>query len=173
MSRPVVHILIGPSGCGKSTWAMDFASRYPTTLIVSADHYHMVEVGFQQWVYKFDPAKASMAHSTCLNQFLHAIVNGEYSHVIVDNTNISLWERQNYVQAAINAGCKVEFEVWKVETIDEIKLCAARNKHGVPLGVIADMALRFDFDPSQIPGEHKVSRYHGDQFQTLSFSEPS
>lgn len=173
MSRPIVHILIGPSGCGKSTWADRFVAHYPTTLIVSADHYHMVQVG-DEWVYKFDPSKAGMAHSACLNRFLRAIgPDCDCSHVIVDNTNISLWERQNYIQAAINAGCPLEFEVWKVETTEEIKLCAERNRHGVPIGVIADMALRFDFDPEQIPDTRKVVRYHGDQFQTLNFKEPT
>lgn len=174
MQRPVVHILIGPSGSGKSTWAKEFASRNPDTVIVSADHYHMVPLGIgDELVYKFDPSKAPMAHSQCMNKFLKEIVMLDVQHVIVDNTNISLWERQNYVQAAINAKCRVEFEIWKVETVDEIKLCASRNVHGVPIGVIADMALRMDFDPEQIPGEHKVYRYHGDQFQTLGLKEPS
>jgi len=174
MSKPVVHILIGPSGSGKSTWACEFATRHSNVLIVSADHYHMVQVDEENQVYKFDPSKAGLAHAACMNRFLQGIgPDSKCSHVIVDNTNISRWERQNYVQAAVNAGCQLEFEIWKIETIAEIKLCAQRNKHGVPIGVIADMALRFDFDPEQIPGDRKSYRYHGDQFQTLSFKEPS
>ena len=161
MSNPVVHILIGPSGSGKSTWARQFCERHPKALVVSADHYHLVRVD-GNWVYKFDPTKSPMAHSACMNSFLWAIVHPEqHSHVIVDNTNISMWERQNYIQAAVNAGCQLEFEIWKIETIDEIKLCAQRNVHGVPIGVIADMALRLDFDPEQIPGDRKSYRYHG------------
>lgn len=178
MSKPVVHILIGPSGSGKSTWAKAFCEHKVgcAIYVCSADRFHMVQVeedGYVREVYKFDPSKAAMAHSQCMNEFLKAIASPDIDHVIVDNTNISLWERQNYIQAAFNAGCQLEFEIWLVNTIDEIKLCAKRNVHGVPLGVIADMALRFDFDPEQIPGDRKSYRYHGDRTQTLSFRGPA
>lgn len=149
---PQVIILVGPSGCGKSTWANKFladnAGKFG--VICSADHYHMIEVDGKP-VYKFDPAKAPMAHSACLNKFLKNIVRTELHYVIVDNTNISEWERQNYVQAAINAGCQVRFEVWTVGTVLQIQRCSQRNAHGVPMGVIADMALRYETPSGEFP----------------------
>lgn len=149
-------ILVGVPGCGKSSWAKEFIEgematlndnpRYFNAVICSADEGHMVD-----GVYKFDPAKAPMAHAECLNKFIRAIVSKSVTHVIVDNTNISKWERMNYEQAAANVGANIVYQVWRCETIEQIKLCAGRNSHGVPVGVIADMALRFDTpDPHEI-----------------------
>lgn len=146
---PKVILMVGPSGVGKSSWVTQF-SEFRHTIVCSADRYHMVDVvdehGMVTEVYKFDPTKASQAHSHCMREYLRALQNPKVDYVIVDNTNVSQWERQNYVAAAISHKLEIQYVVWKIRTIEEVKLCAARNKHGVSPGLVADMALRQDFD---------------------------
>lgn len=139
-----VVMMVGVSGSGKSTLVKKLAQEYGA-IVVSADNFHVGPDG-----YKFDPARAAMAHSDCFNAFLYAL--RDQQSVIVDNTNISLWERQNYADAADMAGAILDYHVFVCDTVEKIKLCARRNVHGVPIGVIADMACRFDLVPgSTVP----------------------
>jgi tRNA uridine 5-carbamoylmethylation protein Kti12 len=141
---PQVIINVGVPGSGKSTWTDKFIEQCDengsTVVVCSADKFHEDEFG----VYKFDPAKAGMAHALCLNKFLKAIVASSVDFVVVGNTNITAWERMNYVEAACIAKCDVLYNVWPCMTIEQLRICAARNSHGVPLGVIADMACRYE-----------------------------
>lgn len=150
MDKTVI-ILVGPSGCGKSSWANSFVhealERGEAAVVCSADDSHMYDDGAGGLTYVFNPAKAPMAHSDCMNKFIKALADQETTYIVVDNTNISRWERQNYAEAARLVGAELRYEVWKPLSVNDIKTCAARNAHGVPQGVIADMALRFDFDP--------------------------
>jgi len=145
-----VYILVGPSGSGKSTWVAEFLAAGREALVCSADDFHMVDVfepdGGSRKVYKFDPAKAGMAHSSCLNLYLKGLQSPTIENIVVDNTNVSQWERQNYVAAAILMDVSIHYVVWTVRTVEEIKRCAARNQHGVSPGIVADMAVRQDFD---------------------------
>lgn len=134
-------IMVGVPGSGKSTLVKNLDA-----VVCSADDYHIGLDG----VYKFDPSKAAMAHSDCFNKFLNALA--EQQSVVVDNTNISIWERQNYEAAASLAGAMIEYHVFVCDTVAKIKLCAQRNVHAVPVGVIADMACRFDFDECDVIG---------------------
>lgn len=145
-----VYILVGPSGCGKSTWVHEFKAAGREVLVCSADDFHMVDVfqpdGSSSRVYKFDPAKAGMAHSSCLNLYLKGLRSPTIENIVVDNTNVSQWERQNYVAAAMLVNALIVYVVWTVRTVEEIKLCAGRNSHGVSPGIVSDMAVRQDFD---------------------------
>ena len=147
-----VMILSGPGGCGKSTWAK---RDHPDAIVCSADHYFACpETG----EYKFDPTKLAIAHSNCLNKFLNELRFSE-GDIVVDNTNISHWERQNYVDAAqivrTARGEAVEIEVhtWQVETVREIWTCAKRNSHGVSVEIVAKMALNHEISPGPM---HKI-----------------
>lgn len=139
--------MVGVSGCGKSTWVEEFVKDLPQTqnvVVCSADDGHMYDDGAGGLTYVFNPAKAPMAHSDCLYKFTRAIGDPSVTHVIVDNTNVSTWERQNYAEVASLFEAKIVYLVWQCETIQQVKLCASRNKHNVPAGVIADMALRYE-----------------------------
>ena len=132
-----VAILVGVSGSGKSTLVAQLQQQNDC-VIVSADHEHMVD-----GVYKFDPARIGIAHSNCMNKFIAAVASNT-DYIVVDNTNLTNWERQNYVAVAQLAGYRVAFHVFECKTVEQIKLCASRNSHGVPQAVIADMALRYE-----------------------------
>lgn len=133
-----VIILAGPSGVGKSTFINELKSPSGIKTICSADHFF---VNRDTGEYEFNPSKLAEAHSECMTMFIKAIVSGE-SMVIVDNTNLDYWERRNYILIAKSQDYEVEEHHFPIATIRELKICAARNQHGVPVGVIADMAMR-------------------------------
>ena len=150
-----VHIMRGPSGSGKGTFVRD--NLLPAK-VVSADHYFLVPCGMdvsdnavhnedgQLCEYRFDPMKIGLAHNDCFNRFLKALAEGEET-IVVDNTNIHLWEFQNYIVAAEMMGYEVRVTAFKPQTIADIKLCAGRNSHNVPIEVVAKMCYEFENHP--------------------------
>lgn len=127
-SMKTVHIMVGPSGSGKTTLAKDLGARLrnpPYPLVrVSADHFFEDDSG----EYRFDPSKLGAAHEQCALGFVTAITTGNKAHVIVDNTNLTNIERAPYYLMARARGYRVVFHV--VHT--PIRVCQARNVHGVP-----------------------------------------
>lgn len=135
-----VLIMVGIPGCGKSTVAEQYRKQFDG-VVVSADHY-FINPCTQE--YEFDPKQLPQAHSACMCRFIKAI--GPYSDkdtVVVDNTNLHVWEWRNYYDLAKAFGFKVEFHVWEATELWQVRLCAARNTHGVPLEAVARMALAY------------------------------
>ena len=66
------------------------------------------------------------------------------SPIVIDNTNVRLWEMRAYVKAAIAHGYSVEFVTpatkWAWNPVE----CSRRNTHGVPLAAIERMAQAFE-----------------------------
>lgn len=134
-----VHILVGPSGSGKTTWANNFlhqeGAEYRFVVLCSADEFRMV--GEE---YVFDPTKTAEVHSQCFNKFLLALQRNDVTDVVVDNTNIHAWERQNYIEAARIARAEIMLHVWEITFTRDIVNAAARNSHGVDLAIVARQA---------------------------------
>jgi tRNA uridine 5-carbamoylmethylation protein Kti12 len=144
MANAQVYILRGPSGSGKSHYGKNLVYKYDgkrKKVIVSADHFFN---NFDRSDYNFNPALLPLAHSECFLRYLWAIADDDIGLVIVDNTNIHLWEFQNYVQAAKICGCFVTIVECVPETIEEMKVCIFRNQHSVPAEVIAKMCIEFE-----------------------------
>ena len=156
MSKGKVILVRGVSGSGKSHYVGELRSKYekltgsgPDFDICSADHFFMqmipsVDLGKapSRMEYVFDPTKLGQAHVYCFSRFLDAIKDGT-SVVVVDNTFIHHWEMKNYVKAANFADYDVEYHEFRVETIDQLRMIAARNVHRVPAEVVAKMAMEF------------------------------
>ena len=132
-----VIVLSGPSGSGKTTWAR---KNHPDAVVCSADHFFIDE---DTGEYHFDPSKIAIAHSECMQAFLMNLQRDD-GVIVVDNTNIRHWERQNYITAAKNAGWEVEQEFFNVKSVEAIRMCAKRNSHGVPTDVVARMAIEHE-----------------------------
>jgi predicted kinase len=150
----LVIIMRGPSGSGKSTYAKNYGFdnntgvRTPSVVTVSADDFFMQlnpETG--QAEYMFNPMQLGEAHSQCLRNFLSAIQK-EAQCIIVDNTNIHLWEYAAYVQIAKMHGYKIKIVQFVPKTIEDIKTCIERTQHGVPTEIIARMCVEFEEDTS-------------------------
>ena len=136
-----VIILVGASGCGKSTWAqayIDGVQRLELetkATVVSADHYFTQPDGS----YQFDGSKLATAHAQCKKNFILALQES-VDLVIVDNTSTRKWERQDYVQEALNH----DYSVWLSVFDTPAEVCAKRNTHGVSLEACQKMTARID-----------------------------
>jgi len=129
-----VYILRGPSGAGKSTYIQKNLEGIP---VVSADHFFM-----NDGEYDFNPSLLAQAHNECLGRFISFVENG--GDVVVDNTNIHIWEFANYDHIANMLGYKVVLVEFRVRTVEGIQKCAERNAHGVPADIVARMAMNFE-----------------------------
>lgn len=126
-----VFILSGVSGSGKSTYAKQLIEGARSFGIGSADDFFM-----KNGVYLFDPAKLPEAHNGCFRAFITKVqMNTDL--VVVDNTNTTVAEIAPYVLGATAFGYEAEILTFlpspKETSIEYIKKCAARNKHGVSL----------------------------------------
>lgn len=131
MTRKVIVLQAVP-GSGKSTFA---AQHWPDAYKVSADDFHMVD-----GVYCFDPTKAGEAHAACLRKFTGCVTKmgrgpEPVREVVVDNTNIHLWEMAPYVALANAYKWDVEIHTLKVHP----EISGPRNIHGVPQPVVDRM----------------------------------
>ena len=120
--------------------------RYPVASdakIFSADDAFMVD-----GVYRFDSARIPFAHRECFRKFIGAVSceSVQPECIIVDNTGICAWELSPYCLAGEALG----YDVTIVEMrFRNVRVCAERNLHGVPLRTIERMAesLRMEFLP--------------------------
>ena len=167
-----VYILRGIPGSGKSSYVRDMvkAGKFDTDQVhvASTDDYFMklepenphVDGGRKRRVYRFDPTLLPRAHADCMRGFLN-VLNLGVEIVVVDNTNIHRWEYQNYELSARLAGYEVHIVEVMPLTVDELRVCAKRNTHGVPVDVVARMAMEFEYDTRaekvrpKIPGAPK------------------
>lgn len=127
-------IMRGLPGSGKSTLASGLGVVYST------DDFFVGGDG----VYRFDPAKLGEAHAW--NQVrMREALRGE-GPVVVDNTNIRLWEMAPYVAMAEEAGWAVEVAAPSTPWARDPVECARRNSHGVPLATIERMLAAWESD---------------------------
>lgn len=120
----------GLPGSGKDTYIKNRWSDRKGVSVCSADDYFMVD-----GQYKFDASMLGMAHATCMRKFLHDLAS-DVETVIVNNTNINVWEISPY--AAVAAAMGYQFEI--IELKAQIEHCIARNTHGVSAQQIGAMA---------------------------------
>lgn len=140
-----VVIMRGPSGCGKSTKVSQLQENSSDCVVVSSDFFFedINEEGLR--VYNFDQSELGKAHSFCLSCFICAVYEN-HELIVVDNTNIHLWEYENYIKIAEKNGYKIEIYEAYVEKIEDIKACVSRSQHNVPPEVIVRMCIEFEKD---------------------------
>lgn len=127
-----VTVLRGISGSGKSTFTK---KNHPNAVVCSADNFFIDKEGN----YNFDPRKLSEAHRYCMSTFLTALEEGK-EDVVVDNTNIRLWEASPYISVAAAKGYTVKVVRFNVPA----KLAAFRNVHQVPSATVHRMIKDFE-----------------------------
>lgn len=127
-------IMRGVPGSGKSTWIKNNYPdpEYPKMQeIFSADHYHINDAG----VYEFKPENIRKAHNHCLIYFTQMSSLGSGTTLIVDNTNIRVWEIAPYYRLAEAFGYDVEI----IHVHADPVVAAKRTIHGVPPGRVLEM----------------------------------
>jgi predicted kinase len=137
-----LYILCGVPGSGKSQWAMQKLQEpaHEETVICSANGYFVQPDG----AFAYDRAKLSAAHEHCMRSCAEQIVHYGAPIVIIDNTNMTRWERSPYDLLGRAHGYEVNFVYFHCDP----EVAANRNIHGVPLETIHRMlARREDFLP--------------------------
>lgn len=139
MTRPKIVIMRGCSGSGKSTFVDKLirTGKLGEAVVCSADHYFL-----KRDEYIFDPTQLQDAHAACFQLFLEclsAVGKGTalwdgYDSIVVDNTNMRLWELSPYRAAALALTPDSPIEYYEI--VGEPDVCFERNAHGVPLSSI-------------------------------------
>jgi hypothetical protein len=141
-----VKIMRGIPGSGKSTWMNDFIqSSSGGCFVCSADLFFMDDHKFGS-VYKFDASKLGAAHKWCFEQFLAEM--NQNSFLLVDNTNIRIWELAPYYRLSEVLDGDVEI----IQMVCDPNVAAGRNEHGVP----RDKVLKMYNALEPLPDHYKV-----------------
>jgi predicted kinase len=146
MSDHRIVFMRGLPGCGKST---EIQKRFPGAkpapqakitdpVICSMDHYFLDSVGD----YVFDLKRIGAAAAFCQKHVFWSLLRGR-DLIIVDNTHTQHWEMDLVKTMARAYG-------YLIETVDLFdgglsdEELAARNAHGVPVEIIAQMRARWE-----------------------------
>lgn len=121
LAKLIVEKLIGPS-----------PSNYKNH-VFSSDDYFMV-----RGKYQYDPAYISYAHAWNQKRVQESAILG-VSPIIIDNTNIEIWEMRPYVIDALRNGYFIEVVEPMTPWAKKPKTLFNMNKHKVPLQTLKRM----------------------------------
>lgn len=138
------YINRGLPGSGKSYYTKKIQENFNDVVICSADDHFIQEDGS----YQFNPYEIALAHQKCQFKFFDAISKGVET-VVVDNTNVCLWEFTNYYQQAVFFGYRVIIVDLHPSTEQEARAMLERNSHGVPVELGLGMFKRWQVTPDR------------------------
>ncbi|XP_050068313.1 uncharacterized protein LOC126556833 [Anopheles maculipalpis] len=138
----VMVLMRGAPGSGKSTLSRTLIDHTSggdyRNHIFSADDYFMLN-----GVYKYQPDGLEAAHRFNQQNVLSKARDG-WSPIVVDNTNIRLWEMYPYVQIAADHGYFLDVLEPATHWRNNSRSLAIRNTHGVPEPKIRNMLQNFE-----------------------------
>jgi len=136
---PTMTLCIGLPGSGKSFKAAKLAEKTNAKIFSTDDYWFLND----PTVYAFDFKKIKEAHRWNQERTEREMERGERD-VIIDNTNLTNWERAVYLALAEEYGYDVDIAVSDAPWAFDPEECAARNTHGVPLSVIENMLRKME-----------------------------
>lgn len=132
-------IMRGLPGSGKSTLAREMKGA--RGVVLSTDDFFCDKHG----KYIYEPAKIGEAHQWNQHRASLRLKQGK-SPIIIDNTNLQVWEMKPYVKMALQYGYDVELldadTPWRLNA----KELGKRNSHGVPTKKIEEMKERYELN---------------------------
>ena len=134
-------LMRGVSGSGKSTLAEKICAEQDFAVIVSTDHFFMVE-----GEYRFDPKRLGEYHAANVKRTEDAMVE-RCPCIIVDNTNTQAWEMKPYVELAVKHGYSVKIAEPEPVTFDELMARQAQRadqNKALPAEVVQRMLNRYE-----------------------------
>ncbi len=134
-----VYLMRGLPGVGKSFWVR---KNLPTATVLSTDDLMTTLDG----KYDFQKDLLPRYHNQILARYIQILSTDERSHIeslVVDNTNIRLFELAPYYRVAEALCHEVEI-VWVQAAL---ATCVERNVHGVPPETLQAMACSFEAVP--------------------------
>jgi len=134
-----LYLMRGLPGSGKSTVAKKLAHN---GIILSTDNYWM-----SNGQYQYDPAEITTAHQWNQERANEAMMQG-VSPIVIDNTNVQLWQMKPYVESALKYGYEVKFAESNTPWKSNAEELAKRNQHDVPQDVIEQMIVNWDKNPT-------------------------
>ncbi|GIX82485.1 NEDD4-binding protein 2-like 2 [Caerostris extrusa] len=133
-------ILRGLPGSGKSYLAKYLASLDDHCIILSTDDFFNCN-----GKYVFNWTRLEAAHNWNQSRAKQAVLDGR-GPIIIDNTNIEVWEMMPYVSMAKQFGYRLEIlepgTPWKFE----VSTLADKNTHGVRNEKIAKMLAKYQYN---------------------------
>lgn len=143
--QKMMIIMRGAPGCGKSTMASALLRQIgllegynAKEFIFSSDDFFLSRRG-----YKFDRNLLPDAHEWNKKK-VHSKAAAGWSPIIVDNTNIMVWEMQPYVQIAVSHGYLLEILEPQTSWCKSASKLSQRNVHQVPKENIQRMLDRYE-----------------------------
>ncbi|SPP76392.1 NEDD4-binding protein 2 [Drosophila guanche] len=141
----VMIIMRGPPGSGKSTLAESLLRQCRLLehndvldFVYSTDDYFKSRRG-----YEYNPTQLPTAHEWNKERVRQKASLG-WSPIIVDNTNIMVWEMQPYVQIAVQHGYVLELLEPQTSWSKSASKLAQKNIHQVPRENIQRMLERYE-----------------------------
>ncbi|KAM8708253.1 hypothetical protein ACLKA7_015255 [Drosophila subpalustris] len=138
-------IMRGAPGCGKSTMAKSLLQQSRLLdqyaiqdFVFSSDDYFLTRRG-----YEFNPNLLPDAHEWNRQRVKQKAAAG-WSPIVVDNTNIMIWEMQPYVQIAVQHGYILHLLEPQTSWSKSASKLAQRNSHQVPKESIQRMLERYE-----------------------------
>lgn len=147
--KPTLHIMRGIPGSGKTTGAKSLGCT-----MIAADDFHTDEVTGE---YMFDPKRAAQAHAWCLENAV-VFMKKKRQDLCIHNTAIHNWEYATYVEVGLLAGYDIQIHEYLARTRKDVRICAGRQQHQVPVDVILRMWYEFEqhWDPTHNIVTHKI-----------------
>lgn len=153
----VLIIMRGAPGCGKSHLSrqiveMTVGSTYSNyqTHIFSTDDFYMVNGH-----YRYEKTRLPEAHEWNQRR-VSTVAKQGLSPIIVDNTNIEIWEMEPYAKTAIYNGYYLEIMEPKTPWARKAYQLAKRNIHSVPVTVIRRMLDNYQ---NGVDGEYLKEKF--------------
>ncbi|KAH8404476.1 hypothetical protein KR222_006101, partial [Zaprionus bogoriensis] len=141
----ILIIMRGAPGSGKSTLAnallqqAGLLQQYNVRdFVYSSDDYFVTRRG-----YEFNPNQVPEAHEWNRSRVRSKAAAG-WSPIIVDNTNMMVWEMQPYVQIAVQHGYQLELLEPQTSWSKSAAKLTQRNVHQVPKESIQRMLDRYE-----------------------------
>lgn len=139
----VMIIMRGAPGCGKSYLAREIVAA--TTNDETYNHIFSTDSFFydQRGNYHFDVSKLGDAHDSNRKRVDQYAGSG-WSPIIVDNTNIKVWEMRNYFEIAVRWGYVVHIVEPNNPWSRAPGRLAMKNSHNVPKEAIERMLTNYE-----------------------------
>lgn len=150
-----LYILVGPPGSGKTTWIEK--EFYDGCFIVSTDNIiqDIAEADGKTYDEVF-PTSIKDADTTMWKDF-DSLVEGGYSPIVVDRTNMSVKSRAKFIDATKRSDYKIHAVVFpKPEDAEYERRLNSRPGKTIPKNIITAMLANFQM-PTQDEGFESIT----------------
>lgn len=139
----VMIVMRGPPGCGKSFLAKEIVDA--TTGDEYCNHIFSTDDFFydQRGNYQFVANRLGEVHESNRKRVDHYARSG-WSPIIVDNTNIRVWEMSGYFEMAVRCGYAVHIVEPNTVWSRSAGRMAMKNSHSVPKDTIERMLISYE-----------------------------